>query len=136
MTDAKPHVGTDKLHIALQALRQELEAAGADIRFNARLEHIRIQDGAVSAVTVCQNGQTYDLPARHVVLALGHSARDTFEMLHSVGLYMVPKPFAMGVRIEQRPQRLQLLRLPRRPGGGRRLRAGAHRHQRHERLCP
>jgi len=57
LTDAKPHVGTDKLHIALQALRQELEAAGADIRFNARLEHIRIQDGAVSAVTVCQNGQ-------------------------------------------------------------------------------
>ena len=102
LTDAKPHVGTDKLHIALQALRQELEAAGADIRFNARLEHIRIQDGAVSAVTVCQNGQTYDLPARHVLLALGHSARDTFEMLHRVGLYMEPKPFAMGVRIEHR----------------------------------
>lgn len=102
LTDAKPHVGTDKLHIALQALRQELEAAGADIRFNARLEHIRIQDGAVSAVTVCQNGQTYDLPARHVVLALGHSARDTFEMLYQAGLAMVPKPFAMGVRIEHR----------------------------------
>ena len=100
LTDAKPHVGTDKLHIALQALRQELEAAGADIRFNARLEHIRIQDGAVSAVTVCQNGQTYDLPARHVVLALGHSARDTFEMLYQAGLAMEPKPFAMGVRIE------------------------------------
>ena len=102
LTDAKPHVGTDKLHIALQALRQELEAAGADICFNARLEHIRIQDGAVSAVTVCQNGQTCDLPARHVVLALGHSARDTFEMLYQAGLAMVPKPFAMGVRIEHR----------------------------------
>ena len=102
LTDAKPHVGTDKLHIALQALRQELEAAGADIRFNARLEHIRIQDGAVSAVTVCQNGQTYDLPARHVLLALGHSARDTFEMLYQAGLAMEPKPFAMGVRIEHR----------------------------------
>ena len=100
--DAKPHVGTDKLHIALQALRQELEAAGADIRFNARLEHIRIQDGAVSAVTVCQNGQTCDLPARHVLLALGHSARDTFEMLYQAGLAMEPKPFAMGVRIEHR----------------------------------
>ena len=102
LTDAKPHVGTDKLHIALQALRQELEAAGADIRFNARLEHIRIQDGAVSAVTVCQNGQTCDLPARHVLLALGHSARDTFEMLYQAGLAMEPKPFAMGVRIEHR----------------------------------
>ena len=102
LTDAKPHVGTDRLHIALQALRKELEAAGADIRFNARLEHIRIQDGAVSAVTVCQNGQTYDLPARHVLLALGHSARDTFEMLYQAGLAMEPKPFAMGVRIEHR----------------------------------
>ena len=169
LTDAKPHVGTDKLHIALQALRQELEAAGADIRFNARLEHIRIQDGAVSAVTVCQNGQTYDLPARHVLLALGHSARDTFEMLHRVGLTVYgaqalchgcphrappvghrcrPVPFSGGppgsaaqhlqavLPPAQRPQRLQLLRLPRRPGGGRRLRAGAHRNQRHERLCP
>lgn len=102
LTDAKPHVGTDKLHIALQALRQELEAAGADICFNARLEHIRIQDGAVSAVTVRRDGQTYDLPARHVVLALGHSARDTFERLYQAGLAMEPKPFAMGVRIEHR----------------------------------
>lgn len=108
LTDAKPHVGTDKLHIALQALRQELEAAGADIRFNARLEHIRIQDGAVSAVTVCQNGQTYDLPARHVVLALGHSARDTFEMLYQAGLAMEPKPFAMGVRIEHLQHQIDL----------------------------
>ena len=108
LTDAKPHVGTDKLHIALQALRQELEAAGADIRFNARLEHIRILDGAVSAVTVCQNGQTYDLPARHVLLALGHSARDTFEMLYQAGLAMEPKPFAVGVRIEHRQRDMDL----------------------------
>ena len=56
----------------------------------------------MQAVTVCQNGQTYDLPARQVVLALGHSARDTFEMLYRAGLHIEQKPFAVGVRIEHR----------------------------------
>ncbi len=102
LTDAKPHVGTDMLHITLRNLRRELLSAGADIRFGARLERIRIESGAVSAVTVRQNGQTYDLPARQVVLALGHSARDTVEMLYHTGLHIEQKPFAMGVRIEHR----------------------------------
>ena len=61
-----------------------------------------VENGAVQAVTVCQNGQTYDLPARQVVLALGHSARDTFEMLYRAGLHIEQKPFAVGVRIEHR----------------------------------
>ena len=102
LTDAKPHVGTDRLHIALQSLRRELTEAGADIRFGARLENVTVQDGAVRAVTVRQAGQMYDLPAERVILALGHSARDTFEMLYGAGLHMEQKPFAMGVRIEHR----------------------------------
>lgn len=102
LTDAKPHVGTDRLHIALQRLRRELTEAGADIRFGARLENVTVQDGAVRAVTVRQNGQIYELPAERVILALGHSARDTFEMLYATGLHMEQKPFAMGVRIEHR----------------------------------
>ena len=73
LTDAKPHVGTDKLHIALQCLRQELLSAGAELRFGARLEGLRIESGAVCGVTVCQDGRSYDLPARQVLLALGHS---------------------------------------------------------------
>lgn len=100
LTDAKPHVGTDMLHIALRSLRRELTAAGADIRFGARLEHIHTENGAVCGVTVRQDGAVYQLPARQVVLALGHSARDTFEMLYHTGLAMEQKPFAMGVRIE------------------------------------
>ena len=91
LADALPHVGTDKLHIALQALRRQLLALGADIRFGARLEGLTIQDGAVTAVTVRQGGQLYPLPARQVVLALGHSARDTFEMLYDTGLAMEHK---------------------------------------------
>ena len=102
LADAKPHVGTDMLHIALRKLRQELTAAGADIRFGARLESVSVVDGAVCGVTVRQDGAVYDLPARQVVLALGHSARDTFEMLYRAGLAMEQKPFAMGVRIEHR----------------------------------
>ena len=102
LTDAKPHVGTDMLHIALRSLRRELTEAGADIRFGARLESVRTKDGAVCGVTVRQDGAVYDLPARQVVLALGHSARDTFETLYRAGLAMEQKPFAMGVRIEHR----------------------------------
>ena len=102
LTDAKPHVGTDMLHIALRSLRRELTETGADIRFGARLESVRVKDSAVCAVTVRQDGAVYDLPARQVILALGHSARDTFEMLYHTGLAMEQKPFAMGVRIEHR----------------------------------
>ena len=102
LTDALPHVGTDKLHIALQALRRQLLEAGADIRFGARLDGLTVQDGVLTAVTVRQGDTLYTLPARQVVLALGHSARDTFEMLYDAGLAMEQKPFAMGVRIEHR----------------------------------
>ena len=102
LADALPHVGTDKLHIALQALRRQLLALGADIRFGARLEGLTVQEDALTAVTVRQGEQLYTLPARQVVLALGHSARDTFEMLYGAGLAMEQKPFAMGVRIEHR----------------------------------
>ena len=102
LTDALPHVGTDKLHIALQALRRQLLEAGADIRFGARLDGLTVQDGVLTAVTVRQGDTLYTLPARQVVLAPGHSARDTFEMLYAAGLAMEQKPFAMGVRIEHR----------------------------------
>ena len=102
LTDALPHVGTDRLHIALQNLRRQLLEAGADIRFGARLDGLTAQDGALTAVTVRQDGDLYTLPARQVILALGHSARDTFELLYAAGLAMEPKPFAMGVRIEHR----------------------------------
>ncbi len=98
--DAKPHIGTDYLHIALKNLRRELLDAGCDIRFGARLEHIHHQDGALTAITVAEGGTTYRLPCRQLVLALGHSARDTVEHLYADGVQMDPKPFAVGVRIE------------------------------------
>lgn len=102
LTDAKPHVGTDRLHVVLQNLRKKLLAAGAEIRFSHRLTGLEIQNGTITAVQVSSPEGSYVLPARQVVLALGHSARDTFEMLYAAGVPIVPKPFAVGVRIEHR----------------------------------
>ena len=102
LVDAKPHVGTDYLHIALRNLRRQLIALGTDVRFQHRLTDIRIENGAVAAVTVEGPQGTEILACRHLILAPGHSARDTFEMLLARAVPMEPKAFAVGVRIEQR----------------------------------
>ena len=102
LIDAKPHVGTDYLHIALMGLRQELLSLGADIRFEHRLTGIRTAGGAVDRITVESPGGTETIPCRQLVLCPGHSARDTFFMLRDLGVPMEAKPFAVGVRIEHR----------------------------------
>ena len=102
LIDAKPHVGTDYLHITLQNLRRDLLSLGADIRFESQLTDLTIENGALTSITVTGPGGPYSLPCRHLVLCPGHSARDTFEMLHARGVPMEAKPFAVGVRIEQR----------------------------------
>jgi len=95
-------VGTDYLHRTLQSLRRELIAAGTDVRFGHRLDRIHVEDGRLTAVAVTGPEGSYTLPARQVILAPGHSARDTFAMLHAAGAAMEQKPFAVGVRIEHR----------------------------------
>lgn len=100
LIDAKPHVGTDRLHIALIALRKKLLALGAEIRFESRLSDIRLADGAVAGITAEGPEGTFSLPCRQLVTAVGHSARDTFALLASLGVPMEAKPFAVGVRIE------------------------------------
>ena len=101
LIDAKPHVGTDYLHIVLKNLRARLISLGADIRFESRLADIEAEQGCLTAVTVEGKGGAYRLPCRRLILCPGHSARDTFEMLHRRGVPMEAKPFAVGVRIEQ-----------------------------------
>ena len=98
--DAKPHVGTDYLHRVLVSIRQELVDLGCDIRFGHRVTGLALEEGRLSALEVTGPQGTYVLPAREAVLALGNSARDTFEMLHAAGVPMEPKPLAVGVRIE------------------------------------
>ena len=102
LIDAKPHIGTDYLHIALKAMRQKLLDLGCDIRFGHRLENIAVDAGQLTGITVKNRDSLYSLPCRQLLLALGHSARDTVEMLHAGGVAMAAKPFAVGVRIEHR----------------------------------
>ena len=102
LIDAKPHVGTDMLHIALKNLRRKLLSLGADIRFEARLTGLRTENGALTGLSVEGPEGAYALPCRRLILAPGHSARETFELLRSAGVPMEAKPFAVGVRIEHR----------------------------------
>ena len=102
LIDAKPHIGTDRLYIVLQNLRQELLSLGAEVRFAHQVTGLERRDGRLAALRVMSPDGTYTLPAEHAVLAVGHSARDTFAMLRDAGIPMEPKPFAVGVRIEHR----------------------------------
>ena len=102
LVDAKPHVGTDKLYVVLQNLRREIIDRGGEVRFSHKVVDLLLDGGSVSALRVSSPEGEYTLPAKHVVLAPGHSARDTFEMLQKRGVPMEPKPFAVGVRIEHR----------------------------------
>ena len=102
LIDAKPHVGTDRLYVVLQNLRRELLSLGADVRFEHQVIGMETENDAVSALRVVSPTGEYTLQTQRVVLALGHSARDTFEQLHSLGVPMEPKPFAVGVRIEHK----------------------------------
>ena len=100
LCDAKPHAGTDKLHLMLQNLRRELLDLGADLRFGHKLTDITVKDGTLTSLTITADGKSYALPCRQCILALGHSSRDTVEMLYDHGVFMEQKAFAMGVRIE------------------------------------
>ncbi len=96
----KPHIGTDVLRGVVKSIRQELLSLGADIRFEHQLWALHQEGGQLSGLTVMTEAGPYDLPCDALVLAPGHSARDTFQMLYDFGLPMEPKSFAIGVRIE------------------------------------
>ena len=102
LIDAKPHVGTDYLFTVLQNLRQKLLALGADIRFETCLTDLDLQDGTLAGITAEGPAGTTWLPCRGLILCPGHSARDTFAMLHTRGVPMEAKSFAVGLRIEHR----------------------------------
>lgn len=97
--DAKPHVGTDVLMHVVQNIRHRIVALGGEVRFQNQLTALKIENGAVCGI-ITQNGE--QIPCNRVLLALGHSARDTFSMLYEAGIPMEAKPFAIGVRIEHR----------------------------------
>ena len=99
---AHPHIGTFRLVSMVERMRAEILALGGEIRFESRVDGLHIEGGQIRGVTLA-GGQ--EIEADHVVLALGHSARDTFAMLHASGVFLEAKPFAIGLRIEH-PQTL------------------------------
>ena len=99
LVDAKPHVGTDQLFFVLQKLCAELLSLGCEIRYNQRVSDLEMQDGRITGVHILSCSDDF-IETDTVVLAIGHSARDTFEMLYRRGVPMEQKPFAVGVRIE------------------------------------
>lgn len=97
-----PHIGTDVLREVVKNIRQKTESLGGTVRFGTKVTGIRIEKGCLTGLEL-EDGKVMD--CSHVVLAVGNSARDTFEMLHESGIRMTPKPFSAGVRIEH-PQEL------------------------------
>jgi uncharacterized FAD-dependent dehydrogenase len=99
--EARPHLGSNRLPAVVKALRRRIEALGGEVRFNCRVEDLDCRDGRLHALLTSSGS----IPARVAVLAIGHSARDTYAMLLRRGVPMEQKPFQMGVRIEQ-PQEI------------------------------
>jgi uncharacterized FAD-dependent dehydrogenase len=103
---AKPHIGTFKLVGMVENMRAEIESLGGEIRFGSRVEDIEIEHGQTRGqVRGLRLADGEFVAATHVVLAVGHSARDTFAMLHARGVHVEAKPFSIGLRIEH-PQSL------------------------------
>ena len=103
--DAKPHVGTDVLVEVVQSIRRRIEEMGGEVRFRTRVTGIKQTGDRITAITT-QTGE--EIPCTRVILAIGHSARDTFRMLEEMGVPMEPKPFAMGARIEHLQKNIDL----------------------------
>lgn len=97
--DAKPHIGTDKLKTVVKNIRNEIIALGGEVRFESKLTDILFENDSVTAAVI--NGSDI-IKTNDLILAVGHSARDTFKMLHEKKVILEQKPFAAGVRIEHR----------------------------------
>lgn len=102
----KPHVGTDLLRQVVKHLREEIQALGGEVRFGHRLTGLTCSGGQLTSITVDQGGTPYTMACDALILAPGHSARDTFAMLRDAGAAMEQKPFAIGVRIEHAQARI------------------------------
>lgn len=102
LTEAHPHIGTFRLVTMVMSMRETIESLGGEYRFQTRVEDFEIETGADGSrqLTGLHLSDGSFLPARHVIMAVGHSARDTFHVLHDRGVYIEAKPFAIGVRIE------------------------------------
>ena len=107
---SKPHIGTFRLTGVVSSMRREIISLGGEVRFESKVIDLLIENGQVEGVML-ESGEA--LHSRHVVLALGHSSRDTFRMLERRGVFMEAKPFAIGFRIEHPQSMIDKVRLGR-----------------------
>jgi len=100
--ESKPHIGTDKLGQIMKSIRGKIENAGGEFRFSTLFQSFTAKDGKICSCKLkdIESGQTSEIETDTCILAIGHSARETFEMLFTKKLMMEPKPFAIGTRIE------------------------------------
>ena len=105
---SKPHIGTFRLTGVVSAMREEIKRLGGEVLFESRVTDLLIDQGRVSGVQLA-DGEV--IHSRYLVLALGHSSRDTFRMLHGRGVFMEAKPFAIGFRIEHPQSQIDQVRL-------------------------
>ena len=102
---AKPHIGTDRLAVVVKNIRKKIERLGGEVRLECRLEKLIVYNKFIQGITYSYRGETFDIEADSVIMAIGHSARDTVEMLYNLGVQIMQKPFSVGARIEH-PQSL------------------------------
>jgi len=97
---AKPHIGTDRLPGVVKSIREEIERLGGEVLFETRLADLALEDGRIRAARLERGKAAWEIACENVLLAVGHSARDTFEALYALGVPMRAKPFSIGARIE------------------------------------
>ena len=101
----KPHIGTDVLKTVMKSMRNNITELGGEYRFDTLMTDILVRDGCITGIHVKMNDKEEDIPCDDLILAPGHSSRDTFKMLTGKGLVLEQKPFAVGMRV-QHPQEL------------------------------
>lgn len=106
--DANPHIGTDVLRQVIVAMRKEMEQMGCTFLFHTTLTDLQINEGELTGVVICHENREKVLPCKRLVLAIGHSARDTFSMLYEKGMNISQKAFAIGARIEHRQEDIDI----------------------------
>ena len=115
--DAKPHIGTDVLINVVRNIREHIIALGGEIRFETKLERLVIEGGRLVGAELSSGGERQRIDCDRLILAIGHSARDSFETLYAQGVPMQPKAFSMGARIEHRQMDIDLAQYGRERGG-------------------
>ena len=99
---ARPHIGTDRLPKVVASIRREIESLGGEVFFDTKLSSLRVEQGVLRGIFAARGTENMEIETERLILALGHSARDTQRMLYDAGLYMTAKPFSIGLRLEQR----------------------------------